>query len=93
MSFSLSSPPYHINHAELETPIVFSNKDDQLCVLNSTISPSIFSPKDKETRQPYLLKKRDYTVHREILLDETFLLLDDKSPQVVEHTTQRFRFL
>lgn len=71
LSFSMSSPPYH--GADVETPVSFVKLCD---TLNSTISPSIFSPQEK--RGLKLLKKRDY-YQRDLMPNDNFLLLNDKS--------------
>lgn len=71
LSFSMSSPPYH-GAEEVETPVSFVKLCD---TLNSTISPSIFSPQEK--RGLKLLKKRDY-YQRDLMPGDNFLLLNDK---------------
>jgi hypothetical protein len=55
MSFSLSSPPCHISF-DVTSPLTDYKKVKE--ILNMTISPSVFSP--KEFPYPKLLKKRDY---------------------------------
>ena len=72
LSFSMSSPPYH-GADEVETPVSFVKLCD---TLNSTISPSIFSP--QENRGLKLLKKRDY-YQRDLMPNDNFLLLDKNS--------------